>query len=218
MTKYRKTDPEISRRKFINVAMGATAGIGGLSFISILGSARPLSKDTPDRLPPAEGDVLVYAEGANAGKPIDPDTLEENPTRAYPLGTVGGEDVLKSGDPNNLVLIMKFPESALQAPTNLDVAPGGIVAYSAVCTHLGCQVNYKADDKTLLCPCHSGLYDPKAGCKVIGGPPPRALPQLPIKVEDGRLVAAGTYLAAPYGVTEHDYEDYKAKAEEASNT
>ncbi|MEZ0347559.1 MAG: Rieske 2Fe-2S domain-containing protein, partial [Thermus sp.] len=71
----------------------------------------------------------------------------------------------------------------------------GIVAYSAVCTHLGCIISqWAADKKAGLCPCHGGLYDFAHGAKVIAGPPPRPVPQLPLKVENGVLVAAGEFL------------------------
>lgn len=218
MTRYRRIDPEISRRKFVNWALGVTAGVSALSFVTILGSAKPVVRDTPDRQPPAEGDILVYAEGTNAGKPLDPNTLEPNPTRAYPQRrTKDGETVLKRGEQDsNLVLVSKFPQGQLQPPTNLQAAPQGIVVYGAVCQHLGCQVNWKNADQTYLCPCHSGNYDPKRGCKVIGGPPPRPLPQLPVRVNGNQLVVAGTYLIPPYGVSEQDFEQYKQRAEEAS--
>lgn len=217
MTKYTRIDPEISRRRFVNWAIGATAGISGLSFITIVGSAKPVNRQTPDKLPPIEGDILVHAEGDQTGKPIDPAKLEENPTRAYPQGKdKDGNVILRRGDQDtNLVLVSKFPVAELKPPTDLKAAPEGIVVYGAVCQHLGCQVNWKDSDQTLLCPCHSGNYDPKQGCKVIGGPPPRPLPQLPVRIEGNQLVVAATYLIPPYGVSEGDFEQYKKLAEEA---
>ena len=72
--------------------------------------------------------------------------------------------------------------------------------YSAVCTHLGCIVSqWVADKEAALCPCHGGMYDLRHGAQVIAGPPPRPVPQLPVRVEDGVLVAAGEFLG-PVGV------------------
>ena len=66
-----------------------------------------------------------------------------------------------------------------------------IVAYSAVCTHTGCDVTSWHPDRQLLeCPCHFSLYDPREGAKVVGGPSPRRLPALPLKNVEGRLVVA----------------------------
>jgi len=52
-------------------------------------------------------------------------------------------------------------------------AEGDIRAFSAVCTHLDCTVQFKADTTQLWCACHNGTYD--LGGNVVSGPPPRAL-------------------------------------------
>lgn len=72
----------------------------------------------------------------------------------------------------------------------------GIVAYSKICTHMGCPVAlYEQQTHHLLCPCHQSTFDLTDNCKVIFGPAKRALPQLPITVDsDGYLIAK-----APFG-------------------
>ena len=52
-------------------------------------------------------------------------------------------------------------------------ADGEIRAFSAVCTHLDCTVQYKTDTSQLWCACHNGTYD--LGGNVVSGPPPRGL-------------------------------------------
>jgi len=52
-------------------------------------------------------------------------------------------------------------------------ADGDVRAFSAVCTHLDCTVQFKADTSELWCACHNGTYD--LGGNVVSGPPPRAL-------------------------------------------
>lgn len=59
-------------------------------------------------------------------------------------------------------------------------------AYSGVCTHLGCSFGYDKDKQQYHCPCHHGLFDLKSGA-VLGGPPPRPLDTLPVKVENGEV-------------------------------
>lgn len=59
-------------------------------------------------------------------------------------------------------------------------------AFSGVCTHLGCSYAFDADKKRYHCPCHHGLFDMKTGA-VIGGPPPRPLDTLPVRVRDGEV-------------------------------
>ena len=74
-------------------------------------------------------------------------------------------------------------------------AADGVVAYSAICPHTGCEVvNWSADRQILECPCHNSQYDPKAGARVIGGPSPRGLAALPLRVADGKLTVARPFI------------------------
>jgi Rieske Fe-S protein len=58
--------------------------------------------------------------------------------------------------------------------------------YNGRCTHLGCNYALDAEKKVFRCPCHTGFFDLKTGT-VLGGPPPRPLDTLAVKVEDGVL-------------------------------
>ncbi len=87
-------------------------------------------------------------------------------------------------------------------PEDLHVSPGraswnydGIVAYSKICTHVGCPVAlYEQQTHHLLCPCHSSTFDVTNECAVIFGPAARPLPQLPIAVDsEGYLVAQSDF-------------------------
>lgn len=76
----------------------------------------------------------------------------------------------------------------------------GIVAYSKICTHVGCPVAlYEQHTHHLLCPCHQSTFDLADDCKVIFGPASRPLPQLKIEVDaEGYLIAPGDF-AEPVG-------------------
>jgi len=90
-------------------------------------------------------------------------------------------------------LLVRFPEDAYGGGTRMEYTVGGYAAYSKVCTHAGCMVSDR-DGETLVCPCHFGKFDPVSGASVVGGPPPRALPQLPLTLSsDGYLVATGDF-------------------------
>ena len=67
----------------------------------------------------------------------------------------------------------------------------GIIAFSKICTHVGCPVAlYEQQTHHLLCPCHQSTFDVADGAKVVFGPAKRPLPQLPITVDsEGYLVA-----------------------------
>ncbi len=70
----------------------------------------------------------------------------------------------------------------------LQTSPGQFVALSAVCTHLGCIVKWQPEKNEFLCPCHGGRFSPQG--EVLGGPPPKPLEALPIKL-DGDLLIIG---------------------------
>jgi cytochrome b6-f complex iron-sulfur subunit len=65
-------------------------------------------------------------------------------------------------------------------------AQGGIKAYSAVCTHLGCIVGWQQSRGFIQCPCHDGRFNPVTGA-VISGPPPRPLPPVQVSIENGKI-------------------------------
>jgi ubiquinol-cytochrome c reductase iron-sulfur subunit len=88
------------------------------------------------------------------------------------------------------VLLMRLDPKDLD-PVSVPGSVQGIVAYSKICTHMGCPVAlYEQQTHHLLCPCHQSTFDVTQNCKVVFGPAKRNLPQLPIKVDaDGYLVA-----------------------------
>jgi len=70
----------------------------------------------------------------------------------------------------------------------------GIVAYSKVCTHVGCPAAlYEQTTHHILCPCHQSTFDATDAAKVVFGPAARPLPQLPLSVEDGYIIATSDY-------------------------
>ncbi|HQY34337.1 Rieske 2Fe-2S domain-containing protein [Actinotalea sp.] len=91
-----------------------------------------------------------------------------------------------------VVLMVRLdPRDLTEAEDRKDWSYEGIVAYSKICTHVGCPVAlYEQQTHHLLCPCHQSTFDIADGAKVVFGPAKRALPQLPITVdEEGYLVA-----------------------------
>lgn len=129
------------------------------------------------------GDRLVYATGNQAGKPVSIDDLApDSSVQVFPEG--------KSDDQDNLIELVHLPGNANPS----------IVAYSAICTHLGCSVLAQLNkDGNIACPCHGSIYDPARGAVVVRGPAPRPLPGLPIAIDSsGAVTAAGTF-DAPVG-------------------
>jgi len=95
------------------------------------------------------------------------------------------------------VLLMRLPLAELnEAEDRKSWSYDGIVAYSKICTHVGCPVAlYEQQTHHLLCPCHQSQFDVSNHCAVIFGPAARPLPQLPITVDaEGYLVAQSDFL------------------------
>jgi cytochrome b6-f complex iron-sulfur subunit len=63
---------------------------------------------------------------------------------------------------------------------------GALVALSAVCTHLGCIVQWQKDKEQFLCPCHAGLYTAEGA--VVSGPPPKPLVKISFVVANGKII------------------------------
>lgn len=92
-----------------------------------------------------------------------------------------------AASPNQIIKLADFPVGKTHEFAAVDGQPAilfrtknGVFAYSEICTHQGCTVSYSASDKTLVCPCHGGIYDAFNGAAVLAGPPPS--PLLPVKV------------------------------------
>ena len=99
-----------------------------------------------------------------------------------------------------VLLIRMNPEDLKVQPGREDWSFDGIVAYSKICTHVGCPVAlYEQQTHHLLCPCHQSTFDVADGAKVVFGPANRPLPQLPIAVDDEGYIIAKDDFNEPIG-------------------
>ncbi|GMT47617.1 hypothetical protein MNBD_NITROSPIRAE03-138 [hydrothermal vent metagenome] len=177
----------ITRRRFtLGVIIASIAGALG-SLLSLLKVLAPEKKGGGYVSTIKPGDRFVYAKGNNTGDYIKVSSLNTgDAVLAFPEG--------KTSNPANIVQLIKLDESAYKAPTHINLTDQGIIAYSAICTHLGCTVswveNRKLPDTSYTeCFCHNSIFDPTRGAKVLGGPAPIPLAQIGIKVrDDGTLV------------------------------
>ena len=71
----------------------------------------------------------------------------------------------------------------------LRTSAGELRAFSAICTHLACTVQYREDLRHIWCACHNGHFDPTTGTN-IGGPPPRPLDAFTVSVRGDKVVVA----------------------------
>lgn len=100
-----------------------------------------------------------------------------------------------------VVLMVRIPpEQLIEEEERKSWSHEGIVAYSKICTHVGCPVAlYEQQTHHLLCPCHQSTFDMADGAKVVFGPAKRPLPQLPITVDDEGYLIAQSDFTEPIG-------------------
>lgn len=170
-----------NRRRFLKYAIGAGTGAFALALALPALAIRTLTQRTEE---PTEGDVLVYAQGNLTGAPVKVDDIAVGTgIHVWPEG--------KSDNNNNLIELVRISDSG---------DAEGFVAFSAICTHLGCSVYEQLNDDGLIaCPCHASSFDPANDAEVIGGPAGRPLPSLPIAVNDNGEVIVNGAFDAPVG-------------------
>jgi rieske iron-sulfur protein len=193
MVADRDTGPEISapvnrtesadlrtRRRFLKWLIRIGSGAFVLAFAMPALALKTLTRESQAV---AEGDRFVFATGNQAGSLVAVDEVAAGTAiQVFPEG--------KTEDQNNLIQLIHLERESDQP----------VVAYSAICTHLGCSVLAQLNGQgNIVCPCHASVFNPANGAEVVSGPAGRPLPALPIRVEDdGAIVAAGTF-DAPIG-------------------
>jgi menaquinol-cytochrome c reductase iron-sulfur subunit len=155
-------DPVISRRKFIN---RISLGLSGLAAAVV---------SVP---------IIAYL--------LSP-LLQQAPDEWRDVGLVEnfkiGETVeVAYDDPSPLPWAGQTARTAVWLRRNSQT---DFTAFALNCTHLGCPVNWRSDAGLFLCPCHGGVY--YSDGTVAGGPPPRALPRLSVRVVDTNRVQVMT--------------------------
>jgi rieske iron-sulfur protein len=187
----------ITRRRFtLGVLVASVAGAFG-SLFALLKVLSPEKKGGGYVTTIQPGDKLVYAEGGNMGAPLQASALKVgDAVLAFPAG--------RSSNPANLVQIIKLEETGFKAPIHVDLTDRGFVAYSAICTHLGCTVSWVKNQQAPAasyteCFCHNSIFDPSRGAKVMGGPAPIPLAQIGVKVADDGTIVFTSDFTGPIG-------------------
>jgi Rieske Fe-S protein len=154
--------------------------------------------DDPRKARPQANDRFVFARGDRKGQTITVADLSAGgpPVIAFPIDPVS--KIVRDGSRLNEVFLVRLESSELNAETRARAADGSVVAYSAVCTHTGCdEWDWQRASGTVKCPCHFSEFDLKDSARVLNGPAPRRLPALPITIVDGVPVAAGGFVGRP---------------------
>ncbi len=166
--------------------------------IAAAGIAAPLAISSRPAAAAVTGDRLVDDDAEGTPAPLTVSDLKPGkPILAYPFDLRSG--TRRDETRLNKVVLIRLPETEMTAETRARAA-GGVLAYSAICTHQGCDTKtWLAKEKALVCFCHSSKFALLEGATVISGPASRALPALPLTLDGEQLVVAAAFTATPGG-------------------
>ncbi|GAA2727984.1 ubiquinol-cytochrome c reductase iron-sulfur subunit [Streptomyces nogalater] len=181
------------RRKLIRTTLLGAMALVPLTGLMLLGG-----------LGPAPGTKLrhtLWAKGKrladmNTGRPLRPeDVTVGSLTFAMPEGLSEHDEDFQNEIAKAALMIVRLQPDDIKDKRELDWSHQGIVAYSKICTHVGCPISlYEQQTRHVLCPCHQSTFDLTDGARVIFGPAGHALPQLRIGVDnEGYLQALGDF-------------------------
>ena len=177
-----------ARRALLKVALGLGVSV---PFVRAAGGQDADAR----KARPQKDDRFVFRDGAREGQIVALADLRSGgpPITAYPIDP--RTKIIRNDSRLNQVLLIRLDPADLADETRARGAQG-MVAYSAVCTHTGCDIwDWQAETRTIKCPCHFSTFDVKDGARVLDGPAPRRLPALPLRMVDGVPAAAGGFVS-----------------------
>ncbi|HEY2814758.1 MAG TPA: Rieske 2Fe-2S domain-containing protein [Acidimicrobiales bacterium] len=179
------------RRLLFGLAASAFTAMGA-ALLFPLRSLGPRPGKNLKNTPYSNAPVRVVTED---GRPVKPSDLSVDG-----VVTVWPEGHVDAADSPTLLIHYRQSQDFQPRPGRGDWTVDDIVAYSKLCTHVGCPVGlYQADSALLLCPCHQSTFNVLDGARPIFGPAARSLPQLPLGLNaDGDLIARGDF-SGPVG-------------------
>lgn len=177
----------IERRQVIRIGAATCAAVALGPLRAQSAAARPTSGDLFVADDVEKDPVGVKAADLAVGKPI----------LVYPFDPVSKQ--IRNDSRLNKVVLVKVNEDDMDAETKKRAA-GGVLAFSAVCTHQACDAKtWLPNDKALVCFCHASKFLVHEGGRVSAGPAPRALPMLPLKLQGDQLAVAAPFTSPPGG-------------------
>ncbi|MFD6322056.1 Rieske 2Fe-2S domain-containing protein [Streptomyces sp. NPDC058442] len=183
----------IGRRKLIRNTMFGALALFPLSGVVLLRDLGPLPEDKLRHTLWAKGKLLI---NMNTNEPMRPsDIAVGSLTFAKPEGLEEDEHGFMNEIAKAALMLVRIQPDNIKDKQSLEWSHQGILAYSKICTHVGCPISlYEQQTHHALCPCHQSTFDLADGARVIFGPAGHALPQLRIGVNDeGYLEALGDF-------------------------
>ena len=178
-----------SRRDLLKIAGATVAGCCAMR-MDVAGAEET---DSPAIV---KGDLLVPAKGAEtAPLKVDDIKVGVKPVLVFPFDLK--EKKARSDSRLNKLLLVRMDLADMSDELKARSA-NGVLAFSSVCTHQGCDVTeWIAAEKNLMCFCHFSKFSPLEGGVVTKGPAGKSLPWVPLTKRDGLLMVAGGFSVKP---------------------
>ncbi|MEU1016536.1 Rieske 2Fe-2S domain-containing protein [Streptomyces sp. NPDC005900] len=186
-------ESQFGRRKLIRNTMFGALALVPLSGVVLLRDLGPLPEDKLRHTKWAKGKKLV---NMNTNEPLRPSDVQVGSlTFAMPEGMSEHDHDFQTQIAKAALMIVRIQPENIKDKRELEWSHEGVVAYSKICTHVGCPISlYEQQTHHVLCPCHQSTFDLSDGARVIFGPAGHPLPQLRIGVnEEGYLEALGDF-------------------------
>ncbi len=186
-------ESQFGRRKLIRNTMFGALAMVPLSGLLLLRDLGPLPGTKLRHTAWRKGMLLI---NQNTNHPLRPeDVMVGSLTFAKPQGLSDDAADFQEVIAKSALMVVRMRPEDIKDKRELDWGHQGIVAFSKICTHVGCPISlYEQQTHHVLCPCHQSTFDLSDGGRVIFGPAGHALPQLRISVNDkGYLEALGDF-------------------------
>jgi ubiquinol-cytochrome c reductase iron-sulfur subunit len=186
-------ESQFGRRKLIRHTMFGALALVPLSGVVLLRDLGPLPGTKLRHTLWAKGKLLI---NQNTGEPMKAsDITVGSLTFAQPDGLKETDEDFQEQIAKSALMVVRLEPGDIKDKKELDWSHEGIVAFSKICTHVGCPVSlYEQQTHHVLCPCHQSTFDLSDGARVLFGPAGHRLPQLQINVNsEGYLQALGDF-------------------------
>ncbi|KOG39127.1 ubiquinol-cytochrome c reductase iron-sulfur subunit [Streptomyces decoyicus] len=185
-------ESQFGRRKLIRNTMFGALALVPLSGVVLLRDLGPLPGNKLRTTGWKKG-VRLVNQATNL--PLRPEDIAVGSlTFAMPEGLEEDDEEFAEKIAKDALMIVRIQPQNIKDKHELSWSHEGIVAYSKICTHVGCPISlYEQQTHHVLCPCHQSTFDLSDGGRVIFGPAGHALPQLHITEKDGFLEAASGF-------------------------
>ncbi|MFD3657288.1 cytochrome bc1 complex Rieske iron-sulfur subunit [Streptomyces sp. 24-1644] len=183
----------LGRRKLIRNTMFGALALVPLSGVMLLRDLGPLPERKLRTTMWGKGKQLI---NMNTMEPLRPeDIVVGSLTFAMPEGLEEDAHDFQTQMGKAALMIVRIEPDDIKNKREREWAHEGIVAFSKICTHVGCPISlYEQQTHHVLCPCHQSTFDLSDGARVIFGPAGHPLPQLRIGVNnEGNLEALGDF-------------------------